>query len=277
VATELVGVAEQSIFASPLEAPPFAVLYEDAALLAVAKPAGLVTHPAYKHPDGTLTDAVFARQAARGEGRPWLLHRLDRETSGVVLFAKTEAARRSLVRQFERRTVRKRYLALTDGAASPAAGAIEAPLHRDPADRRRVIVDPTGQPATTRYWTLQSTPIHALVLVQPLSGRTHQIRVHLASRGAPILGDAVYAPTDRPPSDRAARTLLHAWRLEIAYPGAGIPFTVEAPIPPDFAEAAARLGLGDALARITAAASRAVALSSEQFLSERHAPHSHHS
>src|SRR5690348_7593874 len=94
---------------------PIPIVYEDDALLAVDKPAGLVTHPAYKHPDGTLSDAVFARQEARGEGRPWLLHRLDRETSGVVLFAKTVEARRALVRQFERRTVGKRYFALLTG------------------------------------------------------------------------------------------------------------------------------------------------------------------
>ena len=104
------------------------VLYEDERLLAVAKPAGMVTHPAYRHPDGTLADAVFARQAARGEGRPWLLHRLDRETSGVVLFAKTMEARRALVRQFERRTVGKRYIALLADGPAADEGVIEAPL-----------------------------------------------------------------------------------------------------------------------------------------------------
>ena len=143
--------------AHTVESTPVVVLYEDEALLAVAKPAGLVTHPAYKHPDGTLADAVFARQTARGEDRPWLLHRLDRETSGVVLFAKTEAARRALVRQFECRTIQKGYLAITDGVPSPAEDTVEEPLRRDPADRRRVIADPSGQPAATR---LLDAPIH---------------------------------------------------------------------------------------------------------------------
>ncbi len=224
---------------------PLEVLYEDDALLAVAKPAGMVTHPAYKHPDGTLADAIFARQAARGEGRPWLLHRLDRETSGVVLFAKTEAARRALVRQFERRSVRKLYLAIVDGVISPRCGVVEAALRRDSTDRRRVIVDSAGQASATRYWTLRATEAQALVLAQPLTGRTHQIRVHLAARGAAILGDETYAQR-KAANTGVARMLLHAWRLEIAYPGSGLPFSVEAPIPTDLAEAAARLELGDA-------------------------------
>ncbi|HKT37846.1 MAG TPA: RluA family pseudouridine synthase, partial [Ktedonobacterales bacterium] len=130
------------------------ILYEDIHLLAVDKPARLVTHPAYRHPDGTLCDAIFARQAARGEGRPWLLHRLDRDTSGVVLFAKTEMARRAVVRQFEQRTLHKRYLALTAGIPVAPAAMLEAPLRCDPADRRRTIVDANGEYAATRYAVL---------------------------------------------------------------------------------------------------------------------------
>lgn len=226
-----------------------AILYEDGLLLAVSKPAGLVTHPAYKHPDGTLSDIVFARQAARGEDRPWLLHRLDRETSGVVLFAKTPLARRALVRQFERRTVRKLYLAITHGAPDNPEGEIDAPLLRDPSDRRRVVVDPHGQSAQTRFRVLARAGDHALIAAEPLTGRTHQIRAHLAYVGAPIAGDATYQSQPNVAEDACARTLLHAFRLDARYPGGGDAWSVVAPVPDDFRHAAAHVGLGAALER----------------------------
>lgn len=229
---------------------PLPVLYEDAALLAVDKPAGIVTHPAYKHPSGTLCDAVFARQASRGEARPWLLHRLDRETSGVLLFAKTEIARRAIVRQFERRTVRKRYLALLLGIPCPVEGTVEAPLARDPADRRRVVVSAAGQPATTCYHLLASTGAHALALAEPLTGRTHQIRAHFTSLGTPLVGDALYLPSGAAAEPLATRALLHAWQISIRYPSTGEPFTLTAPPPADFLAAVARVGLGAGLASL---------------------------
>lgn len=226
------------------------VLYEDAQLLAVDKPSGLVTHPAYKHPDGTLCDAVFARQTARGEGRPWLLHRLDRDTSGVVLFAKTESARRALVRQFERHLMCKRYLALTIGIPTPESGVVEAPLARDPTDRRRTIVTPGGQPAITRYHVLAAHAGYALVLAEPVTGRTHQIRAHLAAAGAPLVGDSRYLADGSPAVTVANHAMLHAWRLTIHYPGTGAPFTMTAPLPEDFSALTRHLTLGDALARL---------------------------
>jgi 23S rRNA pseudouridine1911/1915/1917 synthase len=230
---------------APDAAPPLAVaiLYEDDALLAVNKPAGLVVHPAYKHPNGTLADAVFACQAARGERRPWLLHRLDRDTSGVVLFAKTDEARRALVRQFERRSVRKLYLALASGAPRPPEGVIEASLRRDPADRRRVIVAPEGQTATTAYRTLAARDGAALLAVRPLTGRTHQIRAHLAHAGAPLLGDATYLAAAHISRMFAPRVMLHAVRLEVIRPGAGTPLAVSAPVPDDFHAVLRALGL----------------------------------
>jgi len=234
--------------ASPLTpdaapSPAVSVLYEDDALLAVNKPARLVVHPAYKHPSGTLADAVFARQVARGERRPWLLHRLDRDTSGVVLFAKTEEARRALVRQFERRSVRKLYLAIAVATPHPAAGTIAAPLRRDPADRRRVIVAPEGQPATTAYRTLAARGGAALLAIRPLTGRTHQIRAHLAHAGAPLLGDDTYLPAGHAARGVASRAMLHAARLEVIRPGAGTPLAISAPLPDDFDAVLRALGL----------------------------------
>ena len=217
--------------------PP--VLYEDTHLLAVTKPAGLVTHPTYKHPDGTLTDTVFARQAARGEPRPCLLHRLDRQTTGVVLFAKTAEARRPLVRQFERRTVRKQYLALAAGVPANLSGVIEAPLRRDPLDRRRVIVADEGEWALTRYEVLAISAQHALVLAEPQTGRTHQIRAHMAFLGAPLAGDTTYGGE----GTVAMRAMLHAWRVEIWHPISGEPLIIAAPIPHDFVDLAQRLAL----------------------------------
>lgn len=212
------------------------VVYEDEHLLAVDKPAGLVVHPAYRHPDGTLYDLVAARQLRFGAPRPWLLHRLDRDTSGVVLLATTERARRSVVAQFERHQVGKWYLALVRGQAQRPHGLIEQPLCRDPADRRRVIVDPTGRPATTEYLVLGESEQQSLLLVQPLTGRTHQIRAHLAWLGHPLIGDVTYSslgPDELGEPLAAGRHMLHAWCLRIRHPINGERMELRAPIPPD--------------------------------------------
>lgn len=254
---------EQDAEAAParLDIP---VLYEDDDLLAVEKPAGLVTHPAYKHPNGTLSDSVFALLEARGEERPWLLHRLDRETSGVVLFAKTVEARRAVVRQFEQHRVRKWYVAVvvTIGILTPERGILEAPLRRDPTDRRRTMVDDMGRPAATRYEVLAARDRYALVLAEPLTGRTHQIRAHMAHLGAPLLGDAryieavnaSYAASDETrrlaSAGEAPRVMLHAWRIGIVHPTMRVPFEVMAPLPHDMLAVAHHLGLDEGLARL---------------------------
>lgn len=235
---------------APVAGAPVVVVHEDAYLLAVAKPAGLVTHPAYKHPDGTLCDFVFARQAARGEARPWLLHRLDRDTSGLVLFAKTAEARRALVRQFERRTVSKQYLAVLAGPLDPPTGEIDAPLLRDPLDRRRTIVASEGQAARTRYRVLGGDGGIVLALAEPLTGRTHQIRAHFAARGAPLVGDARYLPPGHPAAVLAGRALLHAWRLAFRHLVGGARVCLCVPPPPDISAFICALRLENTLSTL---------------------------
>ncbi len=264
----LLASAPQSVDADvAFAAAPFTILYADEQLLAVNKPAGVITHPTYKHPDGTLTDAVFAQQEAAGYPRPWLLHRLDKETSGVVLFARSDQARRSVVSQIERRTLHKRYLALVmwpptlEGGSVTRAleGEVDAPLARDPLDRRRVIVTPEGQPSHTRYRALGVARGYALVQAEPVTGRTHQIRAHLAAIGAPLLGDAAYLPADSPARTLAPRVMLHAWRLDLRYPGSEEPWSVIASPPDDFVAVAEALGLGEALRSVIAEAATASA------------------
>lgn len=222
------------------------LLVDDDHILAVNKPAGIVIHPAYRHIGDTLCDAVFALQACRGQSRPWLLHRLDRETSGVVLFAKTDLARRALVRQFERHSIAKRYLALVEGQISPSEGVLDVPLARDPLDRRRVIASATGQPARTAYRVIASRDGHALVLAEPVTGRTHQIRAHLAHTGNPLVGDVLYAGNSTDVT-QWPRAMLHAASIRFIYPGTGQPCTVIAPIPEDFVHMTAQLGFAHEL------------------------------
>ncbi len=217
-----------------LTAPSVPILYEDADLLVVDKPAGLVIHPAYKHPSGTLFDAISASMQQRGEAKPCLLHRLDKDTSGAILLAKTEHARRHLVRQFEQRTLRKTYLALICGTLHPASGEIDAPLSRDPLDRRRMRIDPQGAPARTVYQTLNRLASGvALVELHPITGRMHQLRVHLAAQGTPILGDTLYAGPDQRTPLEAPRQCLHAHMLTFQHPTSGSRMSVLSPLPED--------------------------------------------
>lgn len=228
------------------------ILYEDDALLVVEKPSGQVVHPAYKHPvgSGALTDIVFAHQRERGEPQPWLLHRLDRETSGAVIFAKTIIARRALTRQFERRSIEKRYLAFVCDGGVADCGMIDAPLRRDPLDRRRTITTPDGKPSRTSYHIVARASGYALVLAQPHTGRTHQIRAHFAASGMPILGDATYLPQGHLAAALAPRVMLHAWRLRLIRPSLGTQLTITAPLPTDMLALAEHLGLRAAIERL---------------------------
>ncbi len=224
------------------EAIPLAVVYEDETLLVVDKPAGMVVHPAPGHPGGTLVNALLARYpelATDGEGWPGIVHRLDRDTSGLLLVAKEEKGRLALQRQFKARRVRKFYLALLDGCLQPPRGRIEAPLGRDPHRRQRFAVVPGGREAITEYRVLEpftrragpSAGDYTLVEAEPKTGRTHQIRVHFASIGHPVVGDRVYGR--RRPALPVPRQFLHAWRLEFTHPLSGQRVELEAPLPPD--------------------------------------------
>jgi 23S rRNA pseudouridine1911/1915/1917 synthase len=207
------------------ESIPLRVAYEDDALLVVDKPAGLVVHPSAGHGTGTLVNALLGRAIERGEplgsiagvGRPGIVHRLDKDTSGLIVIAKTDAAQATLMRQFGDRTVEKEYLALVRGQPPAARGRIEAPIGRDPRDRQRMAVVAGGRDSTTEYEQLAAGGGYALLALHPLTGRTHQIRAHLAYLGLPIAGDVRYGGGEGPAGLR--RQFLHAARLAFDRPG----------------------------------------------------------
>jgi len=215
------------------ESIPLDILYEDEHVAAINKPAGMVVHPAYGHTTGTLVNAVLARWPQLAEfGEPeraGIVHRLDKDTSGVILVAKTAEAQDSLRAQFKARAVVKRYLALVEGTLNTPDGLIDAPIGRDPAQRKRMAVVRDGREAVTEYHVLDTYADFSLLEVLPHTGRTHQIRVHLAFVGHPVVGDTVYGR--RKPSIKLKRCFLHAASLTFARPDSGELITVEAPLP----------------------------------------------
>jgi 23S rRNA pseudouridine1911/1915/1917 synthase len=213
------------------------VLYEDADIIAINKPPGMTVHPAPGHPRSTLVNAILAHcgdlSGVGGVLRPGIVHRLDRDTSGIILVAKNDAAHNHLSRQWKERSVEKVYLALVEGTPRPPEGMIDAPIARDPRNRQRMAIVPGGREAQTAYRVVERFAGAALVEARPRTGRTHQIRVHLAAIGHPVLGDRVYGKASR----RARRHLLHAARITFTHPRTGERMTLEAPLPPDFAAA----------------------------------------
>jgi 23S rRNA pseudouridine1911/1915/1917 synthase len=211
-----------------------AVLYEDDDCLIIDKPAGVVVHPSYKNPDGTLLDALAVRAATWPPGtRPSLVGRLDKQTSGLVLVAKHAHAHARLQRAVAARDAQKLYLAIVRGAP-PLSGTIDLPLTHDPDDRRRRIVAEGGAASVTEFERIAASdsargPV-ALLQCRLLTGRRHQIRVHLAANGWPIVGDAVYGEA----VDGVTRQALHAWRLAFTHPSTQARVDVEAPPPQDF-------------------------------------------
>lgn len=215
------------------EAIPLDVLYENDDLAVIDKPAGMVVHPAYGHRSGTLVNAVLARWpsiAAWGEPeRAGIVHRLDKETSGVIVVAKTPEALEALRVLFKERAVEKRYLALVEGTPDTPDGIIDAPIGRDPHQRKRMAVARAGREAVTEFHVIEQYDEFSLVEVFPKTGRTHQIRVHLAFIGHPVVGDTVYGR--RRQRIRMKRHFLHAAAISFPLPGSGEIVTVEAPLP----------------------------------------------
>ena len=216
---------------------PLDILYEDEQSIVINKPAGMVVHPAAGHESGTLVNAVLAHcgdlKGFGGEIRPGVVHRLDRDTSGIIVMAKNEKAHIFLQEQFKDRTIDKRYQALVDGAPPTLSGRVEAPIGRDPIRRQQmaILTPDKGRAAVTEYRTLKSYAKHTLIEAHPLTGRTHQIRVHMAFLKCPIVGDVLYGR--RKQSIELNRHFLHAFRLTILLPGHDTPMTFEAPLPPE--------------------------------------------
>jgi 23S rRNA pseudouridine1911/1915/1917 synthase len=229
------------------EAAPLALLYEDADLAVIDKPAGLTVHPGAGRATGTLAHRLLARYpemaGVGGPGRPGIVHRLDHDTTGVLAVARTPAAYARLSRAFAEREVDKRYLAVVYGEPRPPAGRIEGSIGRHPTRRKEMAVRQGGRPARTAYRTVAAAGGIALLALGLETGRTHQIRVHLKSVGHPLVGDPVYGearfrglPREaRGPLAAFPRPALHAWRLAFPHPTTGEPVAFEAPVPADLA------------------------------------------
>jgi 23S rRNA pseudouridine1911/1915/1917 synthase len=227
---------------------PLTVRYEDDRLLVVAKPAGLVVHPGPGHPTGTLVNALLGRAGtslSAGGGasdRPGIVHRLDKDTSGLLLVAKDDATHLALARDLAAHRIERRYLALVQGRLPAGEGTVDAPVGRHPRDRKRMAVVPAGRPAVTHWRVLETFPAVQLAEATLETGRTHQVRVHLASLRHPLAGDRTYG-ADPTLAARLGlpRPFLHAWRLAFDHPWTGTRVDLTEPIPADLQSVLDRL------------------------------------
>lgn len=251
-ASQKLVVGDELVVTVPPPAPttliaeniPLTIVYEDDDCLVIDKPAGMVVHPAAGHPTGTLVNAILGHapdlEGVGNEQRPGIVHRLDRDTSGLIIVAKNDRAHRHLQKQFKDRLAHKVYLALVYGKPPTPTGQIEAPIGRDLKNRQRMAVTPAdhGREAVTVYRTLESFRLFTLLEAEPKTGRTHQIRVHLTFLACPLVGDTLYAT---PRSVNVSlpglhRQFLHSTRLTLTLPS-GVLRTFESPLPADLEEA----------------------------------------
>lgn len=226
----------------------FEVLFEDAGLVVVDKPAGLAVHPGAGRPTGTLVNGLLRRYpeiaAVGGAVRPGIVHRLDMDTSGTLLVARSQSEYLSLIEQFSERRVAKTYLALAEGSVAHLAATIDAPIARSASDRRRMRVDRSGKEALTKLRVVARLKGASLLELDLISGRTHQARVHLAAIGHPIVGDHDYGRSTSkrsPAPSGAARQMLHAWRISASRPDGRV-FTCWAGLPSDMEETLTGMG-----------------------------------
>ena len=214
---------------------PLDIVYEDDDVIVVNKPVGLVVHPAPGHPDGTLVNALLyhcgsSLSGINGELRPGIVHRIDRDTSGLIIAAKNDRAHLALAAQLQDHTLARVYEAVTVGGLKEDSGTVNAPIGRHPVDRKRMAVDRLhGRPAVTHWRVLERFSGYTHVECRLETGRTHQIRVHMASLGHPLLGDVVYG--SKKPWPGLAGQCLHARRLTFLHPATGLPMTLECPLP----------------------------------------------